>query len=152
MNLKKVISHDTVRAGLLGTTKEEIIEEMADLLVKGNAVLDKSEVLRVVMEREEQMSTGINNGIAIPHGKTDNAPELCAALGVSSQPVDFQSIDKQPSSIFVMTVSPPSAAADHLQFLAALSRIFNTEDARNRILSAKTDAELLKAFLREASS
>lgn len=151
MNLKKVLSPQTVRVGLRGTNKKEIIEEMVDLIVSSTPGLDKAALLQAVMDREAQMSTGMSNGIAIPHGKTDVLSSLYAAMAVSMEAVDFQSLDKQPAQIFAMTVSPPSASGDHLQFLAEVSRILSDEDTRQHILRAKTDAELLKILVNGSS-
>ena len=147
MNLKKVLSTKTVKIGLPGTTKNEIIENMVDLIVSADHDLDRQPLLDAVFEREAQMSTGMKNGIAIPHGKTDAVKELHAALAVSADPVPFESLDRKPARIFVMTLSPASHSGPHLQFLAEVSRLLSTEEQCRRVLAAESEQQLLRIFI-----
>ena len=98
MNLRKVLSVDTIALDLKSDTKDGIIEEMIDLLMAAGKIRDlkdKKEALRVVLERERKMSTGMQNGIAIPHGKTDRVDNLVAAVALKKSGVDFGSLDGQ---------------------------------------------------------
>ncbi len=146
MNLKKDLTVKSVRIGLSGTTKPEIIEEMVEIIHEANKGLDKAALLQAVWKRERQMSTGMANGIAIPHGKTVAVDELHVAVAVSSYPVDFDSMDKKPSRIFIMTISPESHTGPHLQFLAEVSHLLEKEDLRNKMLAVHSGAELLRIF------
>ncbi len=146
MNLKKNLTLKSVRIGLSGTTKSEIIEEMVEIIHEANQGLDKNALLQAVWKREKQMSTGMTNGIAIPHGKTAAVNELYAAVSVSRYPVDFDSIDKKPARIFIMTISPESHTGPHLQFLAEVSHLLEGEDLRNKMLAVHSEAELLRIF------
>ena len=139
MNLKKAISADTITLSLKGATKEAIIEEMIDLLMAAGKIRDlkdRKEVLKAVLDRERKMSTGMQNGIAIPHGKTDRVESLIAAIGVKKEGMDFGSLDGQPSKIFVMTLSPDTRTGPHIQFLAEISRQLSDPTVRERILDA----------------
>ncbi|MDF1567128.1 MAG: PTS sugar transporter subunit IIA [Spirochaetaceae bacterium] len=147
MNLKKVLTKDTVRIGLAGKTKNEIIEELVDIIVSSSGSPNREALLKAVLERESQMSTGMKNGIAIPHGKTDVVKELHAVIGVSAEPVDFECMDRKPARIFVMTISPASHTGPHLQFLAEVSGLLTRDDLREKILEAKSRDELLNIFL-----
>lgn len=147
MNLKKVLTRDTVRIGLSGTTKNEIIEELVGIIVENGSNLDRETLLQAVLDRESQMSTGMKNGIAIPHGKTDAVSALHAVIAVSAEPVDFECLDKKPAQIFVMTISPASHTGPHLQFLAEVSGLLTQEDLRKKILASKSSDELLNIFL-----
>lgn len=89
----------------------------------------------------------MQNGIAIPHGKTDSVDCLVAALGIKREGIDFGALDGQPSTIFVMTVSPDSRTGPHIQFLAEVSRPLNDASVRAKILSASTREEVLKLLL-----
>lgn len=149
MNLKKVLTPDTVRIGLKGRSKSEIIEELVDIIVASGKDLDREAILKAVRDREEQMSTGMKNGIAIPHGKTDAVTELHAVIAVSEEPVDFDCMDRKPASIFIMTISPASHTGPHLQFLAEVSSLLTRDDLREKILVAKDEDELLKLFVGE---
>ncbi|MBP5786749.1 MAG: PTS sugar transporter subunit IIA, partial [Kiritimatiellae bacterium] len=99
------------------------------------------------LERERRMSTGMQNGIAIPHGKTDAVDCLIAAMGVKREGVDFGALDGEPSTIFVMTVSPDSRTGPHIQFLAEISRPLNDPAVREKILAATTPDEILRLVL-----
>jgi len=147
MNLKKPLTVETICLDLKGTTKEAILAEMVDLLVASGHIRDRDAVLKAVLEREKRMSTGMQNGIAIPHGKTDSVDCLIAALGIKRSGVDFGALDGQPSTIFVMTVSPDSRTGPHIQFLAEISRPLNDSAVRSKILAATSREEVLKLLI-----
>lgn len=142
MNLKRVLTHENIRIGLPGSNKMEIIESLVDLLASSSSIRNRDEVLQAVLKREEQMSTGMKHGIAIPHGKTDAVKELAACFAISEQDIDFDSMDGKPCRIYVMTVSPLTYTGPHLEFLAEVSDLLKREDLRQGALSAKTSEEL----------
>lgn len=144
MNLKTVLTTDTVELHLKGTTKEAIIDEMLEILIKAGKVTDKKAALECVLDREKKMSTGMKHGIAIPHGKTDTVTDLVACIGISDNPVDFDSLDQEPCRIFIMTLSPINKTGPHLQFLAEVSLLFKSADKRQEILKTADKAEVIK--------
>ncbi|MCL2210402.1 MAG: PTS sugar transporter subunit IIA [Treponema sp.] len=144
MNLKTVITTETIDLHLKGTTKKEIINELLDILVRTGKIQDREAALTAVMDREEKMSTGMKHGIAIPHGKCAATEDLVACIGISETPVDFDSLDKQPCRIFIMTLSPVEKTGPHLQFLAEVSLLFKSSDKRDEILKAATPGEVLE--------
>lgn len=144
---KKPLTVETISLDLKGNDKEEILAEMVDLLSASGHIRDKEAVLKAVTDREKRMSTGMQNGIAIPHGKTDSVDCLVAALGIKREGIDFGALDGQPSTIFVMTVSPDSRTGPHIQFLAEVSRPLNDASVRAKILSAASREEVLKLLL-----
>ena len=144
MNLKTVITTDTIDLHLKGSTKKEIINELLDILIRTNKIQDKEAALAAVLDREEKMSTGMKHGIAIPHGKSNAIADLVACIGISENPVDFNSLDQQPCRIFIMTLSPVEKTGPHLQFLAEVSLLFKSEEKREQILNAKTPEEVLE--------
>jgi len=144
MNLKTVLTPDTIDLHLKGSTKEEIINELLDILVRTGKIQDRASALSAVMDREEKMSTGMKHGIAIPHGKCASTQDLVACIGISEKPVDFDSLDHQPCRIFIMTLSPVEKTGPHLQFLAEVSLLFKSSEKRKEILEAKTPEEILK--------
>lgn len=143
MDLKTVLGRDTIALGLTGTTKEAIINELLDVLVKAGKVKDRASALASVLERERKMSTGMKHGIAIPHGKTDTVDGLVACIGISKTPVDFDSLDRQPCRIFIMTLSPTTKTGPHLQFLAEVSLLFKSSEKREALVNAKSVEEVL---------
>ena len=144
---KKPLTVETISLDLRGNDKEEVLAEMVDLLAASGHIRDKDAVLKAVTDREKRMSTGMQNGIAIPHGKTDSVDCLVAALGIKREGIDFGALDGQPSTIFVMTVSPDSRTGPHIQLLAEVSRPLNDASVRAKILSASTREEVLKLLL-----
>ncbi len=131
---------------MAGTSKNEIIKELVGLIVKNGSGLNEEFLLKAVLDREAQMSTGMKNDIAIPHGKTDDVSALHAVIAVSAEPVDFECLDKQLARIFVMTISPASHTGPHLQFLAEVSGLLTRDDLRKKILAATDEDELLNIF------
>lgn len=142
----KILSSESVALHLKGTTKEEIIDELIDVAMRGGKVKDRAMAKASVMERERRMSTGMKHGIAIPHGKTQAVSELVACVGVSDGEVDFDALDRKGCRIFIMTLSPPEKAGPHLQFLAEVSMLFRSEDKRQAILAAGSEDELLQVL------
>ncbi|MDR0313214.1 MAG: PTS sugar transporter subunit IIA [Treponema sp.] len=144
MNIKTVLTKETICLHLKGTTKEEIIKELLDILMVSKKIEDYEAAYRAIMEREEKMSTGMKHGIAIPHGKSSTIKDLVACIGVSDNPVDFDSLDHQPCRIFIMTLSPVEKTGPHLQFLAEVSLLFKNGEKRKEMVEASTPEEILK--------
>ena len=144
MNLKKTISPDAISLSLAGIDKQTVLEEMVDLMASSGLVSDRSGALKAIREREDKMSTGMQNGIAIPHAKSDIVNSLVAAVGVHQAGVDFDSLDGEPTHIFIMTLSPAKRAGPHIQFLAEVSRVLSQEETRERVMQASSKEELLQ--------
>ena len=144
MNLKTVLTTDTINLHLKGSNKEEIINELLDILVKAGKIQDREAAYGAIMDREEKMSTGMKHGIAIPHGKSAAIEDLVACIGISDKPVDFDSLDHLPCRIFIMTLSPTEKTGPHLQFLAEVSLLFKSAEKREEILKAATPDAMLK--------
>jgi mannitol/fructose-specific phosphotransferase system IIA component (Ntr-type) len=144
MNLRTVLTQKTIALHLQGTTKEEIIRELLGILVQSGSVQSPEKAYESILERERKMSTGMKHGIAIPHGKTDTVSDLVACVGVSDNPVDFETLDGKPCRIFIMTLSPLTQTGPHLQFLAEVSLLFRSSEKREALLSASTPEEVLK--------
>jgi PTS system nitrogen regulatory IIA component len=142
MNLKKVITPDAVWVDLKADTKQGILEEMVDRLAATGKITDRAEILRAVLEREAKMSTGMQNGVAIPHGKTDSVKTLVAAVGLQKDGVDFDSMDGLPCTIFILTLSPIKRAGPHMQFLAEVSRLISQPAEREKLMNSTTHAAI----------
>ncbi|MDP3177214.1 MAG: PTS sugar transporter subunit IIA [Spirochaetaceae bacterium] len=143
MDLKSVLGRDTVALHLKGKTKEELIDELLQVALRGGKVSDIDAARKAVLDRERRMSTGMKHGIAIPHGKTDCVKDLVACIGISDEPVDFDALDREPCRIFIMTLSPADKTGPHLQFLAEVSLLFRSDEKRAAILAARTPDEVL---------
>lgn len=146
MNMRRMLEEENILMNLKSTTKEGIIEEMLDLLTQNGKIKDRDSALKAIMERERKMSTGMQHGIAIPHGKTDSlvGNKLVTALAIKKEGVDFGALDGQPSKIFIMTLSPLNRTGPHIQFLAEMSQILNDVQKRERILESQTPQEVME--------
>jgi len=144
MSLLKYLTLETVTTDLQGTSKQEIIENLLDILMRTGKVKDRKAALDAVLDRERKMSTGMETGIAIPHGKTDAVDELVAAVGITRSPVDFEALDKQPSRIFIMTLSSSQRTGPHIQFLKEISELLRSADMRRKLVAAKEPREILR--------
>ncbi|MCL2690022.1 MAG: cation:proton antiporter, partial [Chitinispirillia bacterium] len=131
---------------LKSTTKQQVIEELVGVLYKNGMLSDKKSALEAVMERETSMSTGMQNGIALPHGKTDAVQKITIAIGLSKKGIDFKSIDKEKSTIFVLILSPLNSTTPHIQFLANLSAILNSPDVRAKLMECHDREEIYWFF------
>ena len=146
MNLKSILTNELVCLHLKGTTKEEIINELLDMLVAAKKIDDRPASYKAIMERENKMSTGMKHGIAIPHGKSPTINDLVACIGISDTPVDFDALDNEPCRIFIMTLSPVEKTGPHLQFLAEISLLFKSSEKRKQILDASSVEEIIKVL------
>lgn len=144
MNLKTVLTTDTVNLHLKGKTKDEIIGELLDILVNAGKVKDRADALSCILDRERKMSTGMKHGIAIPHGKTDSVDDLVACIGISDNNIEFDSLDQEPCRIFIMTLSPVNKTGPHLQFLAEVSLLFKSAEKRQEILNSISKEDVIK--------
>ncbi len=146
MNLLDILSPRSMIVGLQGETKEDIIKELVDSLEEGEVLTDKDKVLQAVCEREKIMSTGIGDGIAIPHGKSDAVIRLAAALGTQKRGADFEALDGEPAYVFFLLVSPANISGPHIKALARISRLLKNDDFKKKLIAASTAAELLSVI------
>lgn len=140
--LLALVSPQCISCNLKGNTKEEIIVELIDLIIKAGYVVDRQLILEDVLTREKTMSTGMQHGIALPHGKSDGIKAMTIAVGIKKEGIDFASFDGKPSQLFIMVVSPRKESGPHVQFLAAISSLLKTPDMTEKIVNAKTPDEV----------
>lgn len=141
---KKLIKPEVIITNSKAETKDDLLKEMVLLLSNTGNVRDWELVLSDVLSREKIMSTGMEKGIAIPHAKSDGVIAPCVAVCVKKDGIDFGSIDKEPSKIFFMIVSPKKANSPHLQMLASISSIVRNKETLSKILEAKNSDEICK--------
>ena len=145
LHLGDYLSVSLIEPNLTGSDKAQIIDELLDVLVRNGLLSDKQAGHDAVWLRERSMTTGLQYGVAIPHGKTDVVDKLICAVGIKKDGVDFGAMDDQPSQIFILTLSPKSKPAPHIQFMSTISQVLNSE-GRERILEAKSAPKILRAF------
>jgi len=142
MKLSEILSPKAVIADLGSTTKEGVLEELAATIASLHPEHDKGEITAALLEREKLGSTGIENGVAIPHAKLKNLDHIILAVGRSRAGIEFQAHDGKPSSLFFVLLAPDSSAGVHLKTLARLSHLLKEEGTRNKLLEASTDQEM----------
>lgn len=149
MLLSELLPPERIRVPLQGASKDDLLRELVEILHRAGGVRDASDVLRAVREREAVLSTGIGNGVAIPHGKSGEVPALMMAAGVTREPVEFDALDGRPVELFFLLVGPESAAGEHVKALSRISRLVRSDTFRGRLASASS-AEEFHRILAEA--
>ncbi|MDR2477802.1 MAG: cation:proton antiporter [Treponema sp.] len=148
-NLLSLIDPSCVSLNLKADTKEGIITELVDILADSGKLLDRDLVLANVLEREKVMSTGMEHGIALPHGKTDGIADIAVAAGIKKEGINFGAMDNQPSRLFIMVVSPKKASGPHVQFLAAIGAVLQNEVLCQSVINASSVEEAVKILRKE---
>ena len=146
MRLSELFSPDCVKAPLSSTDKEAVITEMVDLVDQAGKLLDRDLLLKTTLEREATRTTGIGDGLAIPHGKCAAVSELLMAVGKAGEPIDFDSVDGKPVSIVILLASPPDKTGPHIQALARISRLMADPKFRSALDAADTPDAIYEVF------
>jgi PTS system nitrogen regulatory IIA component len=151
MKIMDFLNEKAVIASLTATTKEGIIRELIEQLETAQAIRDTEKLVKILLEREALGSTGIGQGVAIPHGKSESVKELVAAFGLSPKGVNFDSLDGEPVYIFFLLVAPEDSAGPHLKALARISRLLKDKYFRDTLRAAKDEKTILKIIKQEDS-
>lgn len=149
MRVVDILKEELIVPELKAKTKTEVLRELASQLAAQHGEIDPEHLVTVLLERERLGTTAIGEGIAIPHGKLPGLKGVVAAFGRSLSGVDCQSLDGAPTKIFFLLVAPEDSAGIHLKALARVSRLLKDRDFRERLLSARTQAELHRVICEE---
>ena len=141
---KDLVSSDSIIGNLVSTTRNEVLAEMVDKLIKvGEIPADcRESILMALIEREEITSTGLGNGIAIPHAKHPTISKMTGLIARSKEGVEFDSLDGKPVNIFIMLLSSQELVQQHLYSLAYVAKHLNDEIFRSFILNARDEKEI----------
>jgi len=142
MKIAEFLREDLILPELRSTDKASVLREICEVIAGANPQLSAARLTDVLLEREKLGSTGVGDGIAIPHGKLTGLQGLLAAFGRSRQGIDFQAIDGKPTHLFFVLFAPENSAGIHLKALARISRLFKTPSFRAAILEAKDAAAI----------
>ncbi|MCD4814196.1 PTS sugar transporter subunit IIA [bacterium] len=149
MRIMDFLSEKNITVDLKAKNKKEVIEELVEVLVDGGNVSDKKKMVQILLEREELGSTGIGQGIAIPHGKSDTVKELTAAFGLSKTGIPFEALDGEPVYIFFLLVAPEGTAGAHLKALARISGLLKDKYIRRKLTASQSTGEVVKIIQEE---
>jgi fructose-specific phosphotransferase system IIA component len=152
MRLTDILKPENIKVPLEAKTKNEAIAELVKLLADNGQITDAKKVLEAVLEREATRTTGIGNGLAIPHGKCPGTPDLVMAIGKPAQPIDFQSIDGKPVSVIWMLTSPPEKTGPHIHALARISRLMTIDKFQQALRAAKTAKDVYDAIVAQEAT
>ena len=144
MLLTDILKVEQIKVPLAADTKQGVIEELVDLLAGQGKLLDRDKALQAVMEREQTRTTGIGEGVAIPHGKTSAVSQMLIALGKAPQGVDFASIDSRPVTLVLLLLSPADQTGLHIQALARISRLISLDAFRKKVAAASSPQDILQ--------
>ena len=136
-----------IKIPLQGETKKEVIEELLDILWRNGTISDLQDARSAVMAREESMSTGLQNGVAIPHGRSDSVSNIVCALGIKPAGIEFDSMDGEPTTIIFLTLSPRTKPAPHVQFMSTVGQVLD-EEGREKLLACDSSQEVYQALLK----
>lgn len=143
MNISELLSRETIRLDLKAKDKKEVINQLVDVLNDAGKLLDKETYKQEIWRRENSSSTGIGDGIAIPHAKTNAVSKSALALGIFREGVEFDSLDGEPVQITFMIAAPEGANNEHLETLSKLSVLLMNPDFKKGLLKAKSEKEVL---------
>ncbi|RMI03394.1 MAG: PTS sugar transporter subunit IIA [Calditrichaeota bacterium] len=149
MRLDDYLDASLIDMNLKDGTKFEVIEALLDRLVAAGKVQDRERALHDVIEREKYLSTGFENGLAVPHAKTEAVSEMAMAFGLNRKGIDFDSLDGKPTHFVFLLLSPMHTGGPHIQILALIARNFQKPEIVERFRKASSVEEvieLLKAF------
>ena len=149
MKIMEFLDKKAITVSLKSTDKEGVIKELADLLVKAGDIKNKDELVKALLAREALGSTGIGQGIGIPHAKSPNVKNVVAAFGLSQKGMSFDSLDGEPAYIFFLLIAPEESAGPHLKALARISRMLKDKYFREQLKKAKDEKEVLRIIQEE---
>jgi|SRR3989339_1404889 len=149
MKILDFLSENLVITDLKGRTKKEVINELIDVLAKRKLVKNIDKTAESIMRRESTGSTGIGQGVAIPHAKSEEVSKIVASLGISKTGIDFDSLDGEPVYIVFLMIAPPESISEHLQAIAKISRLLKDKFFRQSLRDAQSTNEVIKIIKEE---
>jgi PTS system nitrogen regulatory IIA component len=147
MKLPEIIEEEYIIPELKAKDKRGVLEELAEVISDHEPAIDKAALVKVLMERERLGSTGIGDGVAIPHGKMNGVRHPVISFGRSKQGLDFDSMDGQPAHLFFLLIAPEDSSGIHLQVLARIAKILKNRAFRQKLMEPSTRKELYQTII-----
>jgi nitrogen PTS system EIIA component len=149
MSIEDVLKESCVIADIKGTTKKDVLFELVYVLKKAMLIENVEKAVNVILEREKLGSTGIGDGVAIPHGKTKSIHNILCAFGRSQEGVDFDAVDRKPVRIFFLLLAPEDSASLHLKMLSRISKILRDLSFRKKLMELTDTHEIYTSIIEE---
>jgi len=146
MKVTDILTENFIIVELRSNQKIGAINELLELFNSDDRVLDFEKMKVSVLEREKIMSTGVGKGFAIPHGKTSGVKEILAAFGKSTKPIEYDSLDGKPVQLIFLLIGRENMVSAHIKLLSRISRMMNKDEFRQKLIDAKSNAEILDYF------
>lgn len=152
MRLDQMFKIEFLNENLLSNNKQEVLAELMNPLIASGLKIDRARAIDILQQREKLGSTGIGDGVAIPHGKVSDLNEMVVAFGRSQQGIAFDAIDGKPVRLFFLLLAPEHSTGQHLKALAKISKMLKTPNFRKKLIDAKTKTDLYKAIVLQDES
>ncbi|MBN2136411.1 MAG: PTS sugar transporter subunit IIA [Sedimentisphaerales bacterium] len=149
MALIGLISEKIIKTPLVSTDKPDVLRELVQILADAGEIDNYDAVLNAIQDREDKQSTGLEQGIAVPHGKTEAVSTLKLAIGIAPQGIDFNSMDGQPSKLFFLLVASPGQAGPHVAALAEIAKLARSKAFCNALINAASPHEVVELMTGE---
>ncbi|MGP8154072.1 MAG: PTS sugar transporter subunit IIA [Smithella sp.] len=147
MQLGQIFKAEFINDNLLARNKDGALAELVNTIIQGGLKLDYSSIIKILKQRENLGSTGIGEGVAIPHGKISELDGIVVAFGRSIGGIPYDSLDGKPVHLFFLLLAPENSSGQHLKILAKISKILKDVDFRRKLLEAKSQSDLYKIIL-----
>jgi nitrogen PTS system EIIA component len=149
MKILDILAVNSIVPELKGRTKKQVLEELIEAVKQSKPHIDSDRLMKVLLERERLGSTGIGDGIAIPHGKLKDIDDLVLSFGRSTEGIDFESMDGKPVHLFFLLVAPEACAGIHLRALAKIARLLKNGTVRKRLAKVDTREDIFSIIQQE---
>ena len=144
MSLIDLVNENIIKTPMTAKDKPEALRELVQVLADAGETESFDAVLEAVHEREDKMSTGLQDGIAVPHGKTHAVSSLKLVIGISPAGIDFDALDGEPSRLFFLLVAPPDQSGPHVQALAEIAKLAQSKAFCKALIAAQNAAEVVE--------
>lgn len=147
MRMHQILKEEFLSDNLLSDNKNDVLAELINVLIASGLTMDPAKAIDVLQQREKLGSTGIGDGVAIPHGKVSDLSNLVIAFGRSKKGIPFDAVDGKPVHLFFLLMAPENSAGQHLKVLAKISKLLKTPEFRRKLIDAETTSDLYKAII-----
>ncbi|MGC9313755.1 MAG: PTS sugar transporter subunit IIA [Sediminispirochaetaceae bacterium] len=149
MALIDLIKPEVIKVPLESKSKEAVIRELLQLLVDAGRLNDFDTAYDALLAREARGSTGLEDGVAVPHAKTDTVPSITLAMGIAPDGIDFQALDGKPSTLFFLMLAPPDQSGPHIEALSEIARLTQSKTFCRMLLRARDSEEVAELMTEE---
>ncbi|PKN53430.1 MAG: PTS fructose transporter subunit IIA [Deltaproteobacteria bacterium HGW-Deltaproteobacteria-13] len=147
MQLDQIFKVEFINANLVARNKDDALAELVNTIIRGGLKLNYSSIIEILKQREKLGSTGIGDGVAIPHGKVAELDDIVVAFGRSIDGISYDSLDGKPVYLLFLLLAPENSAGQHLKILAKISKMLKDVNFRKKLLKANSQSDLYKIII-----